>query len=594
MMHRYVSIISTSPASSSHDEIWAQLGLGTGWERALRTSRASAWVWSRAPSRLNHRMLNAMTCVIGLDFAARSDVCDEKDGAPVGLLSARWGAYVALRVDPDSGAVSVLRDPSGRIECWRLKRRDYDIVFSHYGDVIGQNPNSDPIDWQYIAYHLNNTWLHGDRTGISNVTEILPGEELVFDGQAVRRIVHWSPGQIAKDSYSSREEAGRAIRASAERAVSAWAARYDRIVLDLSGGLDSAIVLGLLRRHAGHPNVVGINYVTNHSESDERHFARDAADLHGVRLIEQTVSSQTVGRRANFSMRLLRPTVRLMSLGYDELGGAIAEKLSAEAFFTGSGGDHLFFDNISTRAIADYRRQNGFDSKFVATAHELARLSKNTIWNAFGVAIKDCLRAAPQLADLVKLQNPFLAGDAASFSDYERFAHPWVVDARSHMPPEKLRQIVNLVELQRHYWRYGRGDIAQEVHPLISQPLIEASLRTPTYWFASGGVQRGLARDAFADLLPASIRERRNKGANTSHRVQMMLRELPWIRAMLLEGRLAAEGLVDRTRLEAALQPMVLSAGADIWRLTTCLTTEMWIQQMEADHRVTAPERLAG
>lgn len=48
------------------------------------------------------------------------------------------------------------------------------------------------------------------------------------------------------------------MRSAAERAVDHWATLYRSILLDLSGGLDSAIVLGLLRRHPRHPDVVGV------------------------------------------------------------------------------------------------------------------------------------------------------------------------------------------------------------------------------------------------------------------------------------------------------------------------------------------------
>ncbi len=189
--------------------------------------------------------------------------------------------------------------------------------------------------------------------------------------------------------------------------------------------------------------------------------------------------------------------------------------------------------------------------------------------------------------------NGFLSDRAREAVDFERYVHPWIAEGVGITPPAKLNQIANLIELQRHYYRYGRAEAAEETHALFSQPLLEASLRTPSHWFGLGGVQRGLARAAFADLLPEVIRDRRSKGSNAIYFIEFMQSRLSRIRDLLLGGRLSDNGLLDVPKVEAALTPLGLSSGKWFMALNICLTAELWVRQTESDAASALAERPA-
>ncbi|MDP3749277.1 MAG: asparagine synthase-related protein [Phenylobacterium sp.] len=504
------------------------------------------------------------------------------------MLETRWGAYVAIEVEAARRSVRVLRDPTGRIECWKLSLEGLDVIFSHYEDVQWLQPRRSPINWDYVAYHLNNDWLRGDETGLEDISEVLPGEELLYLDGRPSKSRPWRPDKIAAERFATMDEAQRAIRQAAESAVTEWAARYGTIALDLSGGLDSSIVLGLLKRCAKHPNVVGANWVIAHAEGDERAFARAAAELHGVRLIEAEISPENLRFGAPVAHRLMRPSIRSMPLGYDERGAQIAKEIGADAYFTGTAGDHIFYDYLQVNAGSDYLHDRAPLGGAIGTAHQLAQVSKNTIWSVCGAALSDYVGGPKPLHQMFKNRNPFAAHEMSE-AELNRFIHPWAHDGLHHTPPAKLQQVLNISELQRHYWRYGRADVSEEVHPLFSQPLVEACLRTPAYWFCAGGIQRGLARRIFSDLLPASIRTRRTKGANTSHWVRVMTQNLPHVRELMLEGHLASRGLLNRARMEEELTPLAMAAAKAQGPLAVCLTTEIWIQQTEANRGRSAP-----
>src|SRR6202007_2214999 len=83
--------------------------------------------------------------------------------------------------------------------------------------------------------------------------------------------------------------------------------------------------------------------------------------------------------------------------------------------------------------------------------------------------------------------------------------HPWVERA-SQLPRAMLHRIFDIVDCQ-HFYAHTCA-YADLVHPLISQPRMECSLRIPSYVLASGGTDRGLARQAFAEKIPAAIAAR--------------------------------------------------------------------------------------
>jgi len=583
MSLRYVALIAPRPDPAAA-ALGARLAAAfAGWTEALRTDGLA--VWTCGEGALGHRRLSGAACLVGLDFRPGVGGFDR-------LAEASWGGYVAFAADPASRTVTVFRDPSGRIECWRLSLDGGEVVFSHLGDVFGLLAGRGGLNWRFIAYYHRQDYAHGEDTFLEAVTEVLPGEELVVGPGAAAKRMRWRPQDWASRPYASLAEAGAGLRQAAEAAVGAWAGRYDRILLDLSGGLDSSVLLGLLRGVADHPEVVAVNWVMAGEDGDERAYARAAAQQHGVRLVEQPVADDHHRLVNPFGRRLLRPKGRILATGYDALGAELARRHGADAFFTGTGGDHLFYDHLPAVAMVDHLRTGGGLAGAVGVAHGLAQLSKSTVWRVAGEALRHQLGRGEGIWEVLDRTNPFLRAEAFDGLSDARYGHPWLLTEDGRTPPAKLRQIANLIELRRHYYRYGRADVSDECFPLVSQPVIEASLRIPSPWFGAGGVQRGLARRVFADLLPEAVRRRRSKGANTTYWVSFLEKRLPVMRELLLDGRLAQQGLLDRAAAEAALTPIALSANPHMLALTACLTSELWIRQMEADLRAlaTAPE----
>ena len=280
MMHRFIALVSRRTPSAPPPSAFATAAARfERWTRVVGTDRVSVWVAVTAPSRLSYQKLAAGGCLVGRDF-----------GSPGGAAAEAWGAFVRIDLDRVAGRVSVYRDPTGRLECWRAELDGADVLFSNLDDVRFLLTAPPSINWDYLQYHLYHDWLRGAETGFNGITELLPGETITYRQASCERRLSWRPWRIAADRFPDAPTARTALREAAERAVSAWAGLYDHIELDLSGGLDSAIVLGLLRQVAGHHGVVGVNYTTRHPESDERGVGSSRVDLQACKLEYSIVS----------------------------------------------------------------------------------------------------------------------------------------------------------------------------------------------------------------------------------------------------------------------------------------------------------------
>lgn len=487
-----------------------------------------------------------------------------------------WGAYLAIGAD--GGSVRVLRDCSGRIPAYWARGPSFDVISSHL-EPLANYVEDWNIDWPYLAQLLIDESRPGARTGFAQVQEILPGEELVFRAGQVSRRMAWTPSTFYGAPLRHAAEAARLFRAAAEASVEFWASRYQNLALDLSGGLDSTIMLGLLRRSPSNPKLICINARVAHAESDEQAFARDAAALHQAELVETALDDHLADyERSSPGPMLARPSTRLLQIGLGRNGLALARAAGAKAYVTGRGGDHLFFDHVPPTSATDYLRQTHDVPGWICQAYRASRLSGAPLREVLGHAFS-AETPAQRLAPPDRPDDSLSTPEADARSAHDVFTPPWLLEAADLAPPAKFVQVGRLVELQRHYDRVGRAAEIEEIHPFIAQPMFEAAMRTPSYLFASSGVPRQLQRQTFADLLPASVLNRRSKGATTSHLVRTLEANLPYLRGVMLDGDLTERGLVDRGRLDARLTSPALRSSNRLMDLLRCVIVHLWLEE---------------
>jgi asparagine synthase (glutamine-hydrolysing) len=101
-------------------------------------------------------------------------------------------------------------------------------------------------------------------------------------------------------------------------------------------------------------------------------------------------------------------------------------------------------------------------------------------------------------------------------------------------------------------------------------------LATPSFLLTRGGVDRSLLREAFADVLPASIVQRPGKGAMDGYYYEVLAANAALVRQTLLEGVLASRGLLDRQRIVRDLPKNGEPADGGETDLLILYAAEMW------------------
>ena len=497
------------------------------------------------------------------------------------LVDDYWGRYVAVLRSGRRGTL-VLRDPGGMLPCYRSNAEGVAVFFSWLEDSIAFTPDSPDlrIAWDAIAARLLLGHLGGRATALEGISQVLPGQLAALDEGAPSRASLWSAVAIARRPVDHAPEIASArLRQAVMDCVQAWAGCYDAILLRLSGGFDSAILLASLSTRLAPTQITCLNYHSPGSDSDERRFARLAAAQAGVRLIEKE-------RNPDFRLDdilavspMPTPEAYVGRLGADHLDAEVAAAHRTPAMFTGAGGDQLFFQLRCTWPAADYLSLHGPGPGFVRASLDAARLGRVSLLHSMRRALLDRRHRTSPLDGAGRFGTLARREVLEGAPHLDRHVHPDLLGA-ADLPIGKFHQVQALIHPVGYYDPYLREAAPELVNPLLSQPLVEFCLASPTWLLTHGGRGRALARRAFARDIPREIATRQSKGGMEQHVATILQRNLPLARGLLLEGHLARQGLLDRTKVEAALAGRLSAQGGTLGEIHDCIAIEAWARRI--------------
>jgi asparagine synthase (glutamine-hydrolysing) len=491
-----------------------------------------------------------------------------------------WGSYVAILRDGVNGKGFVIRDCSGKIPCYTTSADGVDVVFSDVQDLDRLSIGPLSINWEYVAAFLTSSQMQIRASGIAQISEVLAGECVEFNKKNRRQFALWNPALISTEGIVyDRAQALSLLRNSVQQCIGSWARVHRSILLNLSGGFDSSVVLGCLSRTADRPVITCANRYGESPQEDERIYARMAAKKAAVNLIEQPWSPvrREVVKHLSRIRRFVKPTIPgVFGALTAQADCDLMRTLNVDAIWTGQGGDHIFLQSYKSFGAADFVRLRGIRAGLLPAVFDSSRLSREPYWTV----LRSALRARSidlewRPSSIANANSAFVKRDACPTGLSSYIAHPWTGEMGA-LPVGKQAQIFYLSELvNRHRPLGGRGHL-EEHHPLISQPLLTACLRIPTYLLLTGGRARGLARAAFSDHVPQEILDRKDKGGTTSFVIDLIRDNCSSIADLLLDGVLAKEHIIDRRQLEPHLRRSVPFGPDQLFSLLACISAEIW------------------
>lgn len=602
-MFRYIAIAwdhSNAASAALAQELGLQAQSRAGWHAAAQCLGLKVFTAGTKPGANGvYPLLENQGVVLGRLFRRRDSSANSTGDVSLtsneaerirstggrALVLEFWGRYIAF-ITSKSRSTCVLRDPSGTLPCFLIRHEGVSIVFSWLEDVLSipSIAHVPSVDWDAVAAHIVLGALGGRGTALQGVAQILPGELLdLADGQAHRHghaspVFLWDAVAIARSPSSDKfADAMDTLREAVRSCTRSWASCYETILLRLSGGVDSSILLSCLASDSTSADVICLNYHSEGSNSDERRYARSAAVHVGRDLIERQ-------RDPDFDLesllRIARTPSPVSPVGWmnAKTDARLAAAYAAPALFTGAGGDQLFFEFPFCWPAADYLQLRGLDTGFASAAMDAARLGRVSVWQAVALAFLN--RVRPIRTTLESSSHRALLEEVVVANDKQRdrFIHPALLHSPG-LPIGKHMQTWALLYPVGYYDPFEQASAPELVHPLLSQPLMELCLRLPTYLLTQGGRGRALARRAFASELPSEIVNRRSKGGLEEHIKEVLSRNLTFARSMLLDGELVRRGLLNRAAIEDLLSGRPTTLSASPGRIHDLIGVEAWLSR---------------
>ncbi len=499
------------------------------------------------------------------------------------LIDRYWGRYVAFLAGSNKNELRILRDPSEGLPCYYTSFKGVNAFFSDIEDAAQFHILSGSVNWSFVLGYLMYQRMQVRETGWEDVYELQGGECLTLSQQNEHRVFLWSPERFCHGwKFENPTIAAKELRSVVHACLASWASTYDKPIVQLSGGFDSAVVLSGLQRGLDSSQIVCANHITPGHEGDERDYARTAAAFSDCELVEQVLDPSDVCVADNIEMP---PTSRpsFYPMTRDMLGvlGSLAQERSADVLLSGHGGDQLFYNSPTPLVVADYFwRRHGL-WKPIRTAKDRAIAIKSTIPAILADAFRYGVRKQPH--DLYKdhFQNsPFFNKEAFCAIDQTRFKHPWIKGADG-IPPGKVDHILAVSDSQHFYHDpFDCRQFVDVVHPLVSQPIFECCLAIPSYVLALGRSDRGLARQAFAKDVPLKIVNRLTKGGTTRYFLEAFSDNTEFVREFLLDGELVRQKLIVRDEIEPILIGDQRIPTDSFFPFFSCIAAEAWLRSV--------------
>jgi asparagine synthase (glutamine-hydrolysing) len=428
-----------------------------------------------------------------------------------------------------------------------------------------------------VHEYLDQGYLdHLEESFFAGIRRLPPAHSLAFDESGLRVWAYWRLEERdppADPAEELRELFLDAVRLELRSDVPVGTA--------LSGGLDSSAIAvsadHLLRTEAENAAALGGRQRTftayfERPGFDERPFADAVVERTSA---EPTWLTFTAGELVDDLLRIVEAQGEPFGSTSICAGWYVmraAKAAGVKVMLDGQGGDEL---------LAGYRAHFGFRLADLLARARLRELATELAGARHGpVAIATAISRPFAPERLVRLVRSRTGGSLVHPDLRRRAGHAF--DGSPF--PDRLRRYQHLVltrrglpELLRYEDRNSMSHSLEARVPFLDHRLVELCFSLPPEEMIRGGETKSVLRRALGDLLPPSVRERRDK-------VGFVTPEGDWLRGAL--GDLAASvfasqrfrerGLVDaeaaRRRLERHRRGR-LAAGMELWR---ALNLELW------------------
>lgn len=417
---------------------------------------------------------------------------------------------------------------------------------------FGVKPNLSAFA-QYFA--LN--YVPQPETVFAGIQHLPPGcmaEISATAGVVIRR--YWDLAEVRVRTDMSEVEARDGILALLDDATRIRMRSDAPFGAFLSGGLDSSTVVGFMSRHAREP-VRSYSIGFDDPRFDETEHALAAARLFGTEHRTERMSNDGVDLWPRFIWHCDQPHGDISFIPTDQVSSLAARDV--KMVLTGDGGDELFagyekYLDIFPQGDTAHLKA-GWEDGFV---RDSGLLSDGQAQSLLAGPLRDIYRdGRPHAA----LTDQILCADHQDPINRVLMAETLTLLPGNNLVKPDRMAMANSLEVRS---------------PFLDYRLAEFAFSIPGEMKLRGGQTKAILKDAVEPMLGRAL-TRRTKQMFTVPVGEWFRQKLAgYCRETLLDGRLAARGLVSEEAVSAMLQAHIAGTGNYTRQLRALISLEIW------------------
>lgn len=397
------------------------------------------------------------------------------------------------------------------------------------------------IDLDALNLYLSYLATPSPYTMLKGIRHLQPGEMLIFQNNKITLKPFWDPSnEISANIRSVNKKIETLKQASIVKELHDRLSQtvQEHLLADvpvgafLSGGIDSSVLVGLMKEHIGSRFQTFAIGFEGHDLFDETGDARRVADHFGTEHYEQNLSpNDLLGALGDITKQLDEPLADSSCLPVYYVSKLAAEH--GKVVLSGDGGDEIF---------AGYRKYLGEHYR-----KYFSWMPRPALW-ALSKSVENVLPESRSnfVMDYLRQVKKFFRGvDPDAFSRHRRWALHFEDSLRRKFLHQEVLNQINLDdsaiyrksfydeiphfdELTRMLWvdlRHGlpadmltKVDRMSMLHslevrvPFLDHKLVEWAFALPDNVKLKGNTTKWILKEAFKDILPADILHKRKHG----------------------------------------------------------------------------------
>lgn len=502
------------------------------------------------------------------------------------------GMFAFAIWDDRSKSLFLARDRVGIKPLYYLQTPDSVVFASEIKAILADPETKAEVRTSMIDRFLTFDYLPGEETLFKNIYKLPPAHALTFRGGKSYKRQYWD--LHFEPSHSTIGQAKSRLLQLLEESVSLHMISDVPVGFLLSGGIDSTAMLGLARGKTSHPLSSYTIGFSDAQVTDERPYARLAAQQYGSEHHETTISANQFAEfLPSYIWHMEDPVCEPPAVALYYIS-KLAKKF-VKVLISGEGGDEAFAGYSNYRNLLWFERlkhlppplrqlfsggfsllarftSSGRSAKYAQFLH--SRL-EDSYYSRTSNPSRFFNREWPQFysSDFAQsVDKKFAAQSATKHLRNGQHAGPLgkmlYVDTKTWLPDDLLIKadkmtMANSIELRV---------------PLLDHKILEFAASLPQSFKVRGFTTKYIAKKTLRGLVPREILERKKAGFPVPYERWLRQDLKDWVRDLLLDAKTAARGYFQKGAVERMLSEDLKSGGysKEIFDLTVL---ELWHRQ---------------